>query len=225
MALRLSLHTLNVVLHVLAGACALAVGSIPLFTSKGGRLHRRAGRIFVAIAAVVLATATVADLFFDPPGPLIAASLAAGYQYLSSLRALRLRDRGPGWPDALLALAGLAGCAALFMLMGPGTTSWTPAVGYSTIGYVAFLAGYDLSRHFWRSAWLAHVRLLDHGLKMTGAYFAMMSAGVGNIFRDLQPWSQVGPSALGFMVMIVLTIAYARRGAERWRPRAAAANV
>lgn len=60
-------------------------------------------------------------------------------------------------------------------------------------------------------ATLKHSRPLDHGLKMTGAYFAMMSAGVGNIFRDLQPWSQVGPSAFGAIVMIMFAIAFFSR--------------
>lgn len=209
------LHTLNVWVHVLAGACALAVGLIPLLTSKGSAPHRRAGRIFVAIGAVVLATAAIGDIFFDPPTPLIAASLAASYQYLSSLRALRLRDRGPELLDTLLAFAGLAACAALFFYMGPGTPSWTPAIGYSTVGYVAALALYDLSRNFWRRAWLIHVRPLDHGLKMNGAYFAMLSAGVGNVLRDLQPWSQVGPSAIGTLVMIALLVSYVRHGSAR----------
>lgn len=218
-------HILNAWVHIVAGAAALAIGAIPLLTVKGGILHRRAGLAFVYIGAVVLGTALIGDVFFNPPAPLIAASLAAGYQYCSSLRALSLRDRGPGWIDALLALSGLGGCAALFIFMGPGTASWTPTIGYSTIGYVAVVALYDLSRHFWRRAWIAHVRPLDHGLKMTGAYFAMMSAGVGNVFRDLQPWSQVGPSMLGFVVMIALTTAYVARGGKGGRPAIALARA
>jgi hypothetical protein len=190
----------------------LVIGAIPLLTSKGGILHRRFGIAFVAIGTVVLMTALIGDVFFNPPAPLIAASLAAGYQFCSSLRALSLRDRGPTWIDAGLALIGLGGCAALFGFMGPGTASWTPTIGYSTIGYVALVVIYDLSRHCWWRAWVEHARPLDHGLKMTGAYFAMMSAGVGNVFRDLQPWSQVGPSMLGLVVMIVLAFVYITGG-------------
>lgn len=223
----MEMHALNVWVHVAAGAAALLVGVVPLLTLKGGPSHRRAGRVFVVIGAVVLGTAFIADVLYNPPPPLIAASFAAGYQYLSSLRALGLRDRGPGWIDAMLAIAGLAACAAFFVFMGPGTASWTPAIGYSTIGYVAFIAIYDLTRHLWSRSWLAHMRPLDHGLKMTGAYFAMMSAGVGNVFRELQPWSQVGPSMLGFLVMIALTIAYVlgRRGAAAIAPTRTASSA
>lgn len=207
-------HTLNVWVHIAAGASGLVVGAVPLLTRKGGFAHRRAGKIFVTISAIALSTALIGDIFYDPPAPLIAASLAAGYQYLSSLRALHLRERGPGWIDAALAFAGLGACAALLVFMGPGTPSWTPALGYSIVGAVATVSLYDLSRHLWRDAWLKHARPLDHGLKMTGAYFAMMSAGVGNVFRDFQPWSQVGPSMLGVVVMLVLTSAYLTRGAR-----------
>lgn len=207
----MDLHAINVWTHIGAGALALAIGLISLGTRKGGAVHRRAGRIFVGFAAVVIGTAIVGVVFFAPPPALIAATLAAGYQYLSSLRALALRDRPPGVVDAVLALAGLAGCAALYFAMNTGTASWPPAIGYSTIGYISCLALYDLSRHAWGPAWLAHVRPLDHGLKMTGAYFAMASAGIGNVFRDYQPWSQLGPSMLGFAVMIALTAAHIGR--------------
>lgn len=204
-------HEINVIAHVSAGAIALLIGLAPLLSAKGGARHRRFGRMFVILGAIVLATALVGVVFFDPLPPLIAASLAAGYQYLSSLRALSLKDRGPGVLDAMLALAALGGCAALYVFMGPGTPSWTPAIGYSTIGYIGAVAAYDLSRHVWSGAWRRHARPLDHGVKMTGAYFAMMSAGVGNIFRDAQPWSQVGPSAIGLLAIIVLAIAFLRR--------------
>ncbi len=180
-------HVLNVWVHVVAGATALAIGLVPLVTVKGGKLHRAIGKVFVAIAVIVLGSALIGNVFYDPPAPLIAATMAAGYQYLSSLRALALRARGPGWIDAALALAGLAGSLALLVFMGSGTKSWTPVIGYSTLGFTSAVALYDLSRHLWVKAWLKHTRPLDHGLKMTGAYFAMMSAGVGNVFRDLQP--------------------------------------
>lgn len=210
-------HLANVVVHVGVGALALAAGAVALLSAKGGTLHRRAGRVFTWIAAVTLVTAVIGDMLYHPPGALVAATLGFGYQYLSSLRALASKTRGPGFIDAALALAGLGGCAALFVFMGPGTASWTPAIGYSIIGFTSTLVLYDLSRYFWARTWLLHARRLDHGIKMTGAYFAMMSAGVGNIFRDFQPLSQVGPSILGLVVMLALAVAYfmGREGAGR----------
>jgi hypothetical protein len=215
----MDVETAVVIIHVIAGVSALLVGLVPLFSRKGGRLHKRAGRVFVMIAAVVLGAAAIGDVFFNPPPALVAASVAARYGYLSSLRALGLRTHGPTRVDALLAVAGLGACGALYLYMGPGTASWTPAIGYSTIGYVGAMALYDLSRFFWSGAWLARARPLDHGLKMTGVYFGMMSAGFGNLFPAFQPWSQVGPTTLGFVVMIVYVVIYRSR-----RPMAAYVN-
>jgi hypothetical protein len=208
----LDFHGVNVAVHVAAGALALIAGAGALLTRKGAAAHRKAGRVFAWLGGIILATAVVADVLYDPPGPLVAATLAFGYQYLSSLRTLALKARAPSWLDAALAMAGLAACAALLVFMGQGTASWTPAIGYSTVGYTAAVALYDLSRPLWAGVWVRHARPLDHGLKMTGAYFAMMSAGVGNVLRDLQPWSQIGPSILGVVVMLVLAGAYLSRG-------------
>ena len=204
----MSAHDANVALHILAGALGLLAGAVILAAPKGEKLHRRVGRVFAWIGGLALVTAAIGVVFFEPLPPLVSATLAFGYQYLSGLRALHLKAGGPGVVDALLALLGLCGCAALYFFMGPGTASWTPVIGYSAIGYTGSIALYDLSRHLWAGAWLKYVRRLDHGLKMTGAYFAMMSAGVGNVLRDMQPWSQIGPSALGVGVMTLLLLAY-----------------
>ncbi len=213
-------NTLNIAIHVSAGALALAIGLVPLCSTKGGARHRRWGRVFILVGGVVLGTAVIGLFIASPPMALVTATLAAGYQYVGSLRALSLRDRGPGVVDAVFACAALGLAAVLLYRMGPGTASWSPMIGYSTLGYVTALVIYDLSRHFWPRVWLRSARALDHGLKMTGAYFAMASAGAGNVLRDWQPWSQLLPSTIGTMVMLGLWIVYVRgRGTPRTPPR------
>ena len=207
-------HALNVLVHVGAGATALGVGAAPLLTTKGGAAHRVWGKWFVGIGAVVITTAIIGDLLYSPPPALIAATLTAAYQFVGGLRALALKDRGPGLIDALIALTGALACVALLSLMGSGTRSWPPALGYGTVGFLGMVIAYDLSRHAWPGTWLSHVRPIDHGFKMIGAYFAMASAGIGNIFRDFQPWSQIGPSLFGLLVMVVLIGAYVRSSAS-----------
>ncbi len=133
---------------------------------------------------LVLGSAAIATVLFNPPAPLAAATLSAGYQYLSGLRTLALTRRGPGLLDALLALAGLGLAAVIMLKMGQGSASWPPAIGYATVGFLSTIAIYDLSRFFWISAWYRHVRPLDHGVKMIGFYFAMMSAGAGNLLAE-----------------------------------------
>ena len=198
----MDLHTVNIATHVGAGASALGLGVLALFSRKGGRLHRRVGWVTAGLGGVALLTATVAILIFHPPAPLVAATLSAGYQYMSGLRSARLRGGRLGWPDIALALTSLALVVVLIHWMDSGTRSWSPAIGYSTMGFIAVMALYDLSRPAWFRTWQARVRPLDHGVKMIGFYFAMMSAGAGNLLPQWQPFSQVAPSALGLIAMI-----------------------
>jgi hypothetical protein len=195
-------------LHIGAGAIALCIGLVPLFAAKGARTHRKFGRIVVALGAIVLATALYGVIAGTAPTALIAVTLTAGYQYVGSLRALALRDRPPGWFDALLACVALSLAGLLLLRGGPGTASWPPALAYGTLGFVAAIALYDLSRHLWPLLWLRRARTLDHGLKMTGFYFAMASAGAGNLLRGWQPWSQLLPSALGTLAMFALVYSH-----------------
>lgn len=203
-------HAFNVAVQLTAGALGLLVGIMPMISQKGGARHRLFGQAFVPCATLALITAALGVILFDPPPALVAATLTAGYQFVGGLRSLHLKDRGPGVFDAALAVACLAACAWLVATMGSGTRSWPPAIGYGTAGFLSLVALYDLSRHAWARTWLAHARPLDHGLKMTSAYFAMLSAGAGNVLRDYQPLSQVGPTALGIVVAIVLAVSYSR---------------
>lgn len=204
-------NQINLAVHICMGAVGLICGLVPLLSTKGGSIHRKSGRVFVILAGVVLGTALLADAFLPEPIALLAASLSASYQYISSLRALVLRTRGPSTIDTLLACAALVSCAWLVRSMGAGTASWNPMIGYSTAAYVACIALYDISRLFWAAYWLRYVRPLDHGLKMAGCYFAMLSSGAGNLLKHLQPWSQVVPSSLGIFVMAILLTSHLTR--------------
>lgn len=201
-------HMLNILTHVATGALALLIGLIPLFSRKGGPMHRWTGRATAAFGAAALSTAVLAVILFQPPAPLVAATLTAGYQYLSGLRTLSLKRRGPRLPDTLLALLGVGLALLVAVQMGQGTASWTPAIGYTTIGYLLTMTAYDLSRPFWVAVWYRRARPLDHGVKMIGFYFAMLSAGAGNLLEQWQPLSQVLPSVLGMGAMVGFVIWY-----------------
>lgn len=201
-------HTLNILTHVATGALALLIGLIPLFSRKGGPLHRWSGRATAGLGLVVLSSAVLAVILFQPPAPLVAATLTAGYQYLSGLRSLSLTRRGPHLPDTLLSMLGLGLALLIAFQMGQGDASWTPAIGYTTIGYLLTMTAYDLSRPLWVGVWYRRVRPLDHGVKMIGFYFAMLSAASGNLLAQWQPLSQVLPSAVGMAAMLGFIIWY-----------------
>jgi len=195
-------HTLNLFIHIACGALATLVGIVSLAGTKGGRWHRRVGRIFVPLAVLAATTAVVGMLLSLSRTALVAVTLSAGYQLASSLRSLALRDRKPGAPDAMLAVLALAAAALIAMFMGKDNASFTPAIGYSALSFVSLVALYDLGRLRLSPERWRQVRPLDHGLKMTGFYFAMVSAGAGNLLRGAQPWSGVVPSALGALLMV-----------------------
>ena len=178
------------------------------------------------LACVAATTAGVGILLSLSRTALVAVTLSAGYQLASSLRALALKDRRPGAPDAALALLALAAASLVAMFMGRDNASFTPAIGYSALSFVSLVALYDLARlrlplDRWRQ-----VRPLDHGLKMTGFYFAMVSAGAGNLLRGAQPWSGVVPSAVGTLLMVWFAVRYwpARRASTSGPATAAAAE-
>ncbi len=210
----MSLHAANIIIHVIAASFALLAGTVSLFSVKGGALHRRAGK-YVVPAAIIATVAALIGILIDPSRPaLTAITISATYQLISGMRALWLRgarDRPLGLFDGMIALSGLSAALWLLLTMGPGTPSFTPAIGYSAVGYVTFLSGYDLSRFAWQELWKRKVWPIDHGLKMVGFYFALVSAAAGNLLRDFQPWSQVVPSAIGVIALIIFAVFYSRR--------------
>jgi hypothetical protein len=218
-----SYHALNTSAHVVCRVAALAAAGLPLLSRKGGRLHRVGGWAFVAPGAPVVLCAAIAVIFFPQPGPLVAATLAATYQYISGLRSLARFRPGPGWLDAFLSTAGLACAGSVAVLMGTGRGSWSPQVGYPILGVTALIAVYDQSRHFWAATWRRHARPIDHGLKMTGVFFAMLGAALGSFFPNLKPWSTLGPAALSLPVMLALAGFYVRARRRKRRPEPGAA--
>jgi hypothetical protein len=210
------MHSLNTLVHIICGVLALSLGLIPLLSPKGRGVHRFFGWLFVVAGTGVLGAAVAGILFWPQPGPLIIATLSAGYNFIGALRALPRFKTAPDPVDAVLAVAALAACAWLMLDMGRGTASWPPVLGYSILGMLATFAVYDLSRHLWARVWRAHVREIDHGMKMTGAYFAMMSAGAGSLLlRDTQPWSQIVPQAVGTLVMILFLVLHIRKARRK----------
>ncbi|MES2152576.1 MAG: hypothetical protein V4508_22590 [Pseudomonadota bacterium] len=207
----ITVQFLNLAAHIAAGTAGLLAGLLPLMSAKGGQRHRRWGRVFVAFAAPVMATAALSVWLGHNRGALLAAlTLSASYQLVGGLRALR-HQRLDAW-DGTLAIAALALAAWLWADPASRSGHLPPYLARSALGFVMLLALYDLSRFGWQDAWRRSVRPFDHGLKMTGVFFAMLSAGAGNALPMLQPWSILVPNLLGVAVMLVFAIQAGRQG-------------
>ncbi len=217
-------HVANLIFHIGSGVIGVLIGLVPLLTKKGSRMHRLWGRVFAVFAGVVVATAVLSDTFSVPPAALVAVTLSAGYQLVGGLRSLALRNSdGPSGLDALLAIGAIVVSVMILLKGGPAKAGWTPPIEYATLGYVTAVALYDLSRYTWSALWVRSIRPLDHGLKMTGVWIAMASAGSGNVLAaaHIVPLNQILPpaiNAIGLVLMVVIAITYVR-GAPAWQSR------
>jgi hypothetical protein len=197
-----TLETWTLWLHVAAGVLAIAAGVVALLTTKGGLHHRRAGKVFVASMAVVVAT-VFPLLAFDPTGFRVFLALVAvfsGYLAFSGDRVLG-RKRPVDGPAALdwtaagavvLACLALGGWGVAELL--DGTTFGVVMVVFGGIG-LAFGAT-DL-RSFragdGRPAWL-----VTHLQRMLGAFIAAVSAvSAVNLTPYLGVAAWLWPTAVG----------------------------
>ena len=108
------LHSVNVLIHVLLGTAALALGVRQLAATKGDESHRRFGRWFLACIWGAVGTAAVGILVFEFRAFLGVITLLVAYWAFAGYRTLRLRNHGPTLTDALGSVAGL-GAAGLFV--------------------------------------------------------------------------------------------------------------
>ena len=183
-------------LHLAGGSLALVAGYAALFAPKGGRLHRRAGTLFVyamiamGIGAVAVGLARGKSSWLG--GPLVI------YLVVTSLLAVR-RTQAPSRArdSALMALAlalGLASAAgALRVFLGPpGPLGLTPGFAGTVNALVLLLCAAGdfrvlrsgpptgarrLARHLWRmcyamftatgSFFLGQAKVLPEALRIT----------------------------------------------------------
>ncbi len=105
--------------HILAGFTAFFIAPVPLLTAKGGKTHRRWGKIYFWSLAVVALTAMVLALWL----PILFLAFIAVFSFYFAFRGYRVLSRkrpllgeGPGAPDWIAAVLALLGSAALIVL-------------------------------------------------------------------------------------------------------------
>lgn len=203
-----SVHLLNILVHIGAGALALGLGVIMLMRRKGTAVHRRWGRVFYWLGGTVVATAALGALLFRPDVALGSITLLVGYLLVSGWRALKLRGARPGALEVLFSLAALATAVWLIVAVAAGEpTIWKPAVTRPIAGGLIFWSLYDLSRQILPRRWFARIWKLEHGVKLFNVIGGLASAAAGTVLADFKPWSQVGPSAV-FVVWILLYLGF-----------------
>jgi uncharacterized membrane protein len=196
------MHTANIVTHVAAGSLALLCGVVALLTPKGGRGHRRSGRIFLYLLAAVVMTGLVGVFIFKRNTFLLVITLLSAYLGYSGFRIVKQKNNRPHVVDIAAAIITLMAAMYFLYYLGRIGMMWSPVVIYSTVGYLILVIAYDLARYliparYYRNGWL-----YEHIVKMVSAFSGLLSAFSGTVFPQFQPYSQILPSVLGTAIYI-----------------------
>ena len=206
-----SLHSLNIIIHVLAGVVGLVTGFLAIGTRKGGKNHIKSGRIFLKIITVVILTGLIGVFVFHRNTFLLVITLLSGYTAFSGIRALRLHGNKPVCADYIIPILVLSsGIYYLYYIKSIGLF-WQPVIIYSTLGALAFVTVYDLLKFFIPVSVLQKLYVHEHVYKMTSSLIALVSAFTGTVLPQFKPYSQILPTVVGFVYIIVIFILMAKK--------------
>lgn len=157
-------------LHVLCGSIVLAIAPIAMIVRKGGRLHNRAGAIFIACMGGVAATAL---FMWQKKGHLflVFLDIVVIYLFVYGYRVLNRKRHGFSSADDRIDYA-----LALAVIAGSGLTIWV-GFGINTplmhdLRYVLTMLGII---GLWFGAWDIY-SLVTHRLTKTGWMFLHFTA-------------------------------------------------
>ena len=204
------------IIHIATGFTALLVGLIPMFSTKGNRLHKRAGLVYVYCMIIVAATALL--LCGLQPFKMMRLFLAgiavfSFYLCITGWRATKQKKSGPTPADKGLTFVTLAVSLAmigfgvyLLVLNGP---VFLPIV-FTFFGVLTLVfAGRDVQLMLRPNTEKTHW-FFQHFTRMGGSYIATFTAAlVTNVGRVLPTnsaeWmytmSWIAPSLVGGMLI------------------------
>jgi uncharacterized membrane protein len=204
--------------HIAAGAVSFLMAPLALLTAKGGRAHRRWGKVYFRAMAVVTATALVLSLY----RPILFLTLVAIFSFYCAFSAYRvLKHKGVLWGEqnvtaldwtaaavTFVASAVLALCGIVLPYLVGGLS--IPAVIFGLIGMR--LGAKDMWRYthppkeqmFW---WYEHLQ------GMIASYIAAWTAFlVTTVGRYVHAWwLWIVPTAIGVPAITLTTLYYKKK--------------
>lgn len=197
-----TLHSVNIIIHIGFGLIAIGLGLLALMTPKMRGLHTQFGRYFVYAISVVVSTGLLGAILFRASPFLVMLTLLAGYVSYAGWRNVRLREQRSSVGD--IAFAAIAFTSGLLFLgiAKASDAHWNSSVIYSTFGALSLVTTYDVMKYFWWHERLKRGWIYEHIYKMLSAFSALISALAGNVLPQFQPYSQLGPSVLGLVIML-----------------------
>jgi hypothetical protein len=207
------LHQVNLVIHVLFGTVALALGLAAIVSPKRRGLHTRAGMLFIYAYLVVVTTASIGLAVFEFRSFLTVVTILSIYDVFSGYRALTLRGGRPQLVDRIVSGIGLLTPWIFLAAMRRLHQPWAPALTWSILGGLIAVSSYDLLRNVLPIEWLRRTWVQEHLYKMMSAYIAITSAFAGTVFAAYMPWAAILPSVIGTWVSVGFLIA----GPRAWK--------
>ena len=120
------LTTIAFVLHIASGAIGLVSGTVALFSTKGGKVHRAAGNVFFVSMLVMAVFAAYLGVVM--PGQIVNVFIAAFATYLivTAWTTVRRRENQTGTVEKIALGVALILCAPFVILSFQTATGMTP---------------------------------------------------------------------------------------------------
>lgn len=200
------LHLTNIIVHVITGSTALAVGFLILFNTKGTPFHRKLGYLFTLCMVIVVTTGVFGVIVFKRNLFLLLITVLAGYNTYSSFRILKEKTNRFYLKDLAAMLAALAIAIIFTYYLRLIGFYWDPVVIFSGVGYLLMVISYDILRYCIPASRYGNLWRYEHSSKMISAVGALFSAFIGTLMPDYKPYSQILPSLFMTLVMIFFNI-------------------
>jgi len=205
-------------IHIAAGMGSFLIAPIALATAKGGKQHKRWGKVYLWCMGVVAATALPMALF----RPVLFLALVAVFSFYAAFagfRVLRLKELARGGSATLLDwVAGIvtfcsSGLLVWLSWFRPATIQVIPAVGV-VFGLIGMrLSAAQMYSFVWKPKekmfwWYSHLGLF------IGSYIAAWSAfsavTLSQVLGD-QWYVWLWPSIVGIPAIVLTTVYYKRK--------------
>jgi len=196
------LHLTNIIVHVTAGSLGLLLGAAALLTRKGGARHRKVGRLFLMVLSVVILTGLIGVFVFGRNTFLLVITMLSAYLGFSGFRIIRSKSNQPRTLDMVVAILTLITVVYFLYYFRSIGMIWSPVIIYSTVGYLSLIIAYDFLRYLIPRERYGGLWLYEHILKMVSAFSGILSAFVGTVLPQYQPYSQFLPSTFGTLIAI-----------------------
>jgi len=211
-----ALWSLTLVVHILAGVIALLAGLAAIVTTKGGRRHNQAGRLYVRTMAIVVVTALPLAAWTDN-WFLFSIAIFSGYLVFAGARVIQRRRAQleaytpTDWlGHGTMLVAGAAMIGTGSWQIASGTVGLAPVlIVFGVIGGLLALGAILESR---RPAADCQPWFQQHIVFMGGAYIATVTATITvnlTMVPALIRW--LGPTAIGTPLIFYAVSRYRQR--------------